>query len=178
MKNEKSKKSKFIFWFKLIVILVIVVFLWFLFGRSSVGESERMNSINTKFNPLNSHSIETIRFIDPQISNLVCYISSAKMGGIKGAVGVAEDVSDMSLSCVIKGNKANINGDLNGSEVVYKESRNITFKTLKVVRNFDEQNNIIYYVAYSDKVLDGDSTNATSAVWLGDNNKAVENEKK
>lgn len=177
MKNEKSKKSKFLFWFKIFVILIVVVFLWFLFGKSSVGESEKMNSINTKFNPLNSHSIETIRFTDPQINNLVCYISSAKMGGIKGAVGVAEDVSDMSLSCVIRGEKANIVGDINGSEIVYKESRNITFKTLKVIRNFDPQNNVVYYVSYSDKVLDGDSTNATSAVWLG-NKEVVENEKK
>ncbi len=167
MKKEKTTSTKFLFWFKIFGIVMVLIILWFLFGKSSVGESEKMNSINTKFNPLNSHSIETIRFTDPQIENLLCYISSAKMGGIKGAVGVAEDVSDMSLSCVLKGSQAKINGSLNGSEVVYKESRNITFKTLKVVRNFDSQNNIVYYVAYTDKILDGDSTNATSSVWLG-----------
>ena len=170
MSKEKVKSSKFFLWVKIIGILAIIMLLWFIFGKSSVGESEKVNSINTKFNPLNSHSIETIRFNDPEINNLVCYISSAKMGGIKGAVGVAEDVSDMSISCVLKGNKPDITGDLSGNKIVYKESRNITFKTLKVVRNFDAQNNVVYYVSYSDKILDGDSTNATSAVWLGENN--------
>lgn len=171
MKQNNGILKRFFFWGKIVAVIILIAVLWFLFSGSGSGDSQKLNSINTKFNPLNSHSIETIRFTDPQISNVICYISSAKMGGIKGAIGVAEDISDMSLSCVMKGDKAIINEKLKEGEViVYKESRNITFKTLKVIRNFDTQNNIAYYIAYSDKILDGDSTNATSAVWLGDEN--------
>lgn len=162
----KGKKTKF--WFKIGIAIFIVIVLAITFsGGTSNNNAERLNSISTKFNPLDSHSIETMRFTDPQIKNLNCYVSSAKTGGFFGAIGVAEDASDMSISCVLSGDKANYNGNLNGNEVVYKESRSVTFKTLKVVRNYDEETNTVYYVAYSDKILDGDNNNATSAVWLG-----------
>lgn len=169
-KQKKTLTQKIKFWGKILLVLFIIGALWFFFGGSSISESEKVNSINTKFNPINSHSIETIKFTDPEISNLVCFISSAKTGGIKGSIGLAEDLSDMSLSCVLKGNKAIIvdNKLTEDSLKVYKESRNITFKKLQVIRNYDKKNNIVYYIAYSDKVLDGDSSNATSAVWLGE----------
>lgn len=169
-KKEKTFLEKIKFWLKVIAVLFVVVICWFIFGNSNIGNSEKVNSINTKFNPINSHSIETIKFNDPDITNLYCFVSSAKTGGIKGSVGLAEDLSDMSLSCTLTGKTANVKTDskINKSSIVYKESRNITFKKLQVIRNYDKESNIVYYVAYSDKILDGDSANATSAVWLGD----------
>lgn len=178
MENNKEKPKKTLgykikLWSKIIFIFIILFSLWYFFGSSGNSNSEKVNSINTKFNPINSHSIETIKFNDPEISNLFCFISSAKTGGIKGSVGLAEDLSDMSLSCVLKGNSEQLAEGINkiseGNLTVYSESRNITFKKLKVIRNYDKNNHIVYYVAYSDKVLDGDSQNATSAVWLGKN---------
>lgn len=171
-KTEKKVKTtwdKIKFWGKIIMVFILIFLAWFLFGNSNIGNSEKVNSINTKFNPINSHSIETDKFIDPEISNAVCFLTRAKTGGIKGSVGLAEDLSDMSLACTLMGDKAEIKNNkfTKGSLVAYKESRNVTFKKLQVIRNYDEKTNTVYYVAYSDKILDGDSANATAVLWLG-----------
>ena len=150
------------------ILAIFIIFVYFVFFNRPDDNSERLNTINTKFNPISSHNIETVRFQDPKIPNVLCYLSSAKTGGVKGAFGVAEDLSDMSLSCVMKGSKADITGNINSSDdLVYEESRSFAFKKLRVVRNYDADNNVVYYVAYSTKVLDGDSNNATSSLWLG-----------
>lgn len=36
---------------------------------------------------------------DPKVKGVTCYVSRAKTGGIKGAVGLAEDKSEASIAC-------------------------------------------------------------------------------
>ena len=36
---------------------------------------------------------------DPDVEGITCYVSRARTGGIKGSLGVAEDKSEVSISC-------------------------------------------------------------------------------
>jgi CreA protein len=42
--------------------------------------------------------------------------------------------------------------------------RSVLFKTLQVVRFFDKQRNVLVYVAYSDRVIEGSPKNSISSV--------------
>jgi len=109
-------------------------------------------------------------FHDPKVDGVVCHVSRAKTGGVKGAIGVAEDTSDASIACRQVG-PITIKGDIKDGEDVFKENRSWLFKKLQVVRFFDKPNNTLVYLSYSDKLIDGSPKNAISTVpimpWAG-----------
>ncbi|MGS9054405.1 CreA family protein, partial [Salmonella enterica subsp. enterica serovar Infantis] len=49
-------------------------------------------------------------------------------------------------------------------EVVFKKRTSLIFKSLQVVRFYEEKRNTLAYLAYSDKVVDGSPKNAIRAV--------------
>jgi len=102
-------------------------------------------------------------FKDPDIDGIVCHISRAETGGIKGAIGVAEDPSEASVSCRQMG-PIIIKDNLKDGEKVFKESRSFLFKTLQVVRFYDKPNNTLIYLSYSDKLINGSPKNTISTV--------------
>ena len=102
-------------------------------------------------------------FKDPEVEGVVCHVSSAKTGGIKGAVGLAEDTSDAAIACRQVG-PITIKGNLKDGEEVFKERRSLLFKKLQVVRFYDKPNNTLVYLSYSDRVIEGSPKNSISTV--------------
>ncbi len=102
-------------------------------------------------------------FHDPKVDGVVCHVSRAKTGGVKGAVGLAEDTSDASIACRQVG-PITVKADIKDGEDVFKENRSWLFKKLQVVRFFDKPNNTLVYLSYSDKLIDGSPKNAISTV--------------
>lgn len=140
-----------------------------LLGVSSLAvHAEQIGSVDTVFKMFGpDHKIVVEAFDDPDVKNVTCYVSRAKTGGIKGGLGLAEDTSDAAISCQqigpvelsdkIKSGKAD-------GEVVFKKRTSLVFKSLQVVRFYDKKRNVLAYLAYSDKVVDGSPKNAISAV--------------
>ena len=106
-------------------------------------------------------------FKDPDVDGVVCHISRAETGGVKGAIGVAEDPSEASVSCRQTG-PITIKDNLKDGEKVFRESRSFLFKTLQVVRFYDKPNNTLIYLTYSDKIVDGSPKNGISTVPIMD----------
>jgi CreA protein len=102
-------------------------------------------------------------FDDPKVQGVACHLSRAQTGGVKGAMGVAEDTSDAGIACRQVG-PIKILGELRDGERVFDEHRSLVFKTLQVVRFFDRERNVLVYVSYSDRVLAGSPQNSISTV--------------
>lgn len=107
--------------------------------------------------------IATYGLDDPEVEGVACYFTAPEKGGVKGMLGVAEEVSDVSLSCrqvgPIRFRKKWEQGD-----VVYRESRSLVFKKMQIVRGCDTARNTLVYVVYSDRPIEGSPKNSTSAV--------------
>jgi CreA protein len=84
-------------------------------------------------------------------------------GGIKGELGVAEDTSDASIACRQVG-PIQLPPDLKDGESVFDERRSLLFKRLHVVRFYDRGRNVLVYVAYSDRLIEGSPKNSISSV--------------
>lgn len=133
-----------------------------LFGMG--GEPEKIGSVDTKFEWLGPDSKVVVEaFEDPAVAGVVCYVSRAKTGGFKGAIGVAEDTSDASVACRQVGD-ISIPKPIAANENVFSESSSILFKKVKVVRMVDQKRNVLIYLVYSDKLVDGSPKNAVTAV--------------
>ena len=143
------------------ILLVIVLFGWWIFSRPERGTT---GSVSTNFRWLGPNDkIIVDGFDDPKVQGVACHLSRAQTGGVKGAMGVAEDTSDASIACRQVG-PIKILGELRDGERVFDEHRSLVFKTLQVVRFFDRERNVLVYVAYSDRVLTGSPQNSVSTV--------------
>jgi len=113
-------------------------------------------------------------FDDEEVPGVACYLSRAKTGGISGAVGVAEDTSDASIACrqigPIKLSEEIRSGKADGAEV-FKRRTSLVFKTMQVVRFFDPRRQVLVYLTYSDRIIEGSPKNSISVVpvqpWPG-----------
>jgi CreA protein len=143
------------------ILLVIVLFGWWVFSRPERGTT---GSVNTNFRWLGpDDKIVVDGFDDPKVQGVACHISRAQTGGVKGAMGLAEDTSDASIACRQIG-PIKILAELKDGERVFDEHRSLVFKTLQVVRFFDRERNVLVYVSYSDRVIAGSPQNSISSV--------------
>ena len=144
-----------------VVALVVVLLSVWIISRPERGTT---GSVNTKFRLLGpDDKIVVDGFDDPKVEGVACHISRAQTGGMKGAFGVAEDTSDASIACRQIG-PIKIKGEIKDGERVFDERRSLVFKTLQVVRFFDRKRNVLVYVAYSDRVIEGSPKNSISSV--------------
>lgn len=132
--------------------------------------AERLAQVSTKFRMLGPNDKIIIEaFDDPAVSGVTCYLSRAKTGGMSGAVGLAEDTSDASIACRQTGPvdlSPDIRDQSRNGEEVFKQRTSILFKTLQVVRFYDQRRNTLIYLTYSDKLVDGSPKNSITAVPL------------
>jgi CreA protein len=100
---------------------------------------------------------------DPIVSGVACHYTAPEKGGLSGAFGLAEQTSDISLACRQYG-PIKFNGKFDQGEVVFTERRSIFFKKMQIVRGCDVKRNILIYMTYTDKLIDGSPKNSTSTV--------------
>jgi len=130
----------------------------------AIGTAEELGSVDTKWRALSpDDEISVDVFEDDKIAGVACYISRAQIGGYTGAMGLAEDTSDTSLDCRQVG-PVSIREPLKKGESVFSERRSLIFKRMKVVRYCDTKRNVIVYMVYSEKIVDGSPKNSVSAV--------------
>ena len=142
------------------VLAVVLLSVWII----SRPERGTTGAVSTKFRLLGPNDKIVIDgFDDPKVQGVACHISLAQTGGMKGAFGAAEDTSDASIACRQVG-PIKIKGEIEDGERVFDERRSVLFKTLQVVRFFDKQRNVLVYVAYSDRVIEGSPKNSISSV--------------
>ncbi len=119
---------------------------------------------STKWRALTpSDKLATYAVDDPSVDGVSCYYTVPEKGGIAGALGVAEEVSDVSLACRQVG-PIRIKDKLGQGDVMFSERRSFFFKHMQIVRGCDAKRNTLVYMVYSDKLIDGSPKNSTSAV--------------
>ncbi|MCJ0762237.1 CreA family protein [Variovorax terrae] len=129
--------------------------------------SEPIGEVDTVFKLLGpDHKIVVEAFDDPKVAGVTCYVSRARTGGIKGALGLAEDKSEASIACRQTGPVSFTGAPLEKQEEVFTERISLVFKKLRVVRMVDTRRNALVYLTYSDRVIEGSPQNSVTAVAL------------
>src|ERR1700689_2864648 len=107
--------------------------------------------------------LATYAIDDPAVEGVACYFTVPEKGGLSGAFGLAEQVSDISLACrqyaPVKFKEKFAQGD-----TVFRERRSLFFKKMQIVRGCDKKRNVLVYMVYSDKLIEGSPKNSTSTV--------------
>jgi CreA protein len=108
---------------------------------------------------------------DPEVEGVACHFTVPERGGLKGWVGVAEEVSDISLACRQIG-PIQFKEKFSQGEDVFRKRRSLFFKKMQIVRGCDVKRNVLVYMVYSDRLIEGSPKNSTSTVpvmpWGGE----------
>jgi CreA protein len=100
---------------------------------------------------------------DPVVEGVACHYTTPEKGGLSGAFGLAEQTSDISLACRQYG-PIKFKQKFSQGDVVFSERRSLFFKKMQIVRGCDVKRNILIYMTYTDKLIDGSPKNSTSTV--------------
>src|SRR5690242_18932194 len=100
---------------------------------------------------------------DPEVEGVACHFTLPEKGGFKGWLGLAEQVSDISLSCrqiapIRFKDKMEQGADM------FRQRRSLFFKRMQIVRGCDAKRNVLVYMVYSDRLIEGSPKNSTSSV--------------
>ncbi len=131
--------------------------------------AEEIGAVGYRFKWLGPNDkIVVEAFDDPDVPGVTCYMSHARTGGLKGAMGLAEDPGEASIACrkvgpidVSKLDK------LRSPHQVFSERASLIFKTTQVTRFWDAKRRALVYLVYTDRIIEGSPRNSISVVPVG-----------
>jgi len=100
---------------------------------------------------------------DPLVEGVACHFTAPEKGGWKGWLGLAEQVSDISLACRQVG-PIKFAAKFAQGDDVFRARRSLFFKKMQIVRGCDAKRNVLVYMVYSDRLIEGSPKNSTSTV--------------
>jgi CreA protein len=135
---------------------------------AAAARADEVGEVSTTFILIGAnHKVVVEAYDDPKVAGVTCYVSRAKTGGIRGAVGLAEDKAEASIACRQVGPIAFKTPTLPQQEEMFSERMSLVFKKLRVVRMLDRKRNVLVYLTYSDRLIEGSPQNSVTAVALG-----------
>lgn len=133
---------------------------------SGIAHAEEIGSVGYRFKWIGPNDKIVIEaFDDPDVAGITCYFSHARTGGLKGAIGVAEDPGEASIACRQTGAiDASKLASLKGPHEVFSERASLIFKSTQVVRFWDAKRRALVYLTYTDRIIEGSPRNSISVV--------------
>ena len=128
------------------------------------ARAEQIGAVDTAFKLIGpDHKVVVDAYDDPGVAGVTCFVSRAKTGGVKGALGLAEDKAEASIACRQIG-PISFPKPIKQQEEMFSERISLIFKKLRVVRIVDAKRNALVYLTYSDRLIDGSPQNSVTAV--------------
>ena len=150
------------------IVLVSLLSLLSLAAWTPAG-AEEIGSVGYRFKWLGPNDKIVIEaFDDPEVPGVTCYMSHARTGGIKGAIGLAEDPGEASIACRQVGpiDESRL-AQLKSPHEVFSERASLIFKSTQVTRFWDGKRRALVYLVYTDRIIEGSPRNSISVVPVG-----------
>jgi CreA protein len=109
------------------------------------------------------HKLATYGLDDPVVDGVACHFTVPEKGGWSGWLGLAEELSNASLACRQVGPIA-FKAKFEQGEEMFRQRRSFFFKKMRIVRGCDKKRNVLVYLVYTDKLIEGSPENSTSTV--------------
>ncbi|MEM8878324.1 MAG: CreA family protein [Pseudomonadota bacterium] len=136
-------------------------------GAAQVAQAQEPDLIfkrSTVFKLLTpDHKLATYGIDDPLIDGVACHFTVPETGGISGMFGVAEELSNASIACRQVGPIAFKEKFEQGDDMM-RVRRSVFFKKMRIARGCDPKRNVLVYLVYTDKLIEGSPENSTSTV--------------
>ena len=150
--------------FRVAYALAVMIAVGFAAPARGADEPDLIFRKSTVFHLLSPNDkLATYAVDDPVVEGVACHFTAPERGGWKGWVGLAEEVSDISLACRQIG-PIKFNAKFEQGDDVFRRRRSLFFKKMQIVRGCDAKRNVLVYMVYSDRLIEGSPKNSTSTV--------------
>jgi CreA protein len=147
-----------------VAMLLLTLILWPACTASAADEPDLIFRRSTVFKWVSPNDkLATYGVDDPEVDGVACHFTVPEKGGFKGWLGLAEEVSDISLACRQIG-PIRFKDRLGQGDDMFRKRRSLFFKKMQIVRGCDAKRNVLVYMVYSDKLIEGSPKNSTSTV--------------
>ncbi len=148
----------------LLMLLALASILWPASPALAADEPDLIFRRSTVFKWVSPNDkLATYGVDDPEVEGVACHFTVPEKGGFKGWLGLAEEVSDISLACRQIG-PIHFRGKMDQGDDMFRKRRSLFFKKMQIVRGCDAKRNVLVYMVYSDKLIEGSPKNSTSSV--------------
>ena len=149
-----------------LALTVLALMLWQAGPAAAADEPDLIFRRSTVFKWLSPNDkLATYGVDDPEVEGVACHFTVPEKGGFKGWLGLAEEVSDISLACRQIG-PIRFKGKMEQGDDMFRQRRSLFFKKMQIVRGCDAKRNTLVYMVYSDRPIEGSPKNSTSSVPL------------
>ncbi len=146
------------------LMLILLPLAWPVAPAAAADEPDLIFRRSTVFKWVSPNDkLATYGIDDPEVEGVACHFTVPEKGGFKGWLGLAEEVSDISLACRQIG-PIHFKGKLDQGDDMFRKRRSLFFKKMQIVRGCDAKRNVLVYMVYSDKLIEGSPKNSTSSV--------------
>ncbi len=147
-----------------LALAVLALVLWQAAPATAADEPDLIFRRSTVFKWLSPNDkLATYGVDDPEVDGVACHFTVPEKGGFKGWLGLAEEVSDISLACRQIG-PIRFKDKMSQGEDMFSKRRSLFFKKMQIVRGCDPKRNVLVYMVYSDRLIEGSPKNSTSSV--------------
>lgn len=147
-----------------LLLAIAIALLMPQYALAADDDPELIFKRSTVFRALSPNAkLSTYAIDDPLIEGVACHFTVPEIGGWKGWAGFAEERSEVSLACRQIG-PVSFKGKFEQGDDVYSQRRSLFFKKMQIVRGCDAKRNVLVYLVYSDKIIEGSPQNSTSTV--------------
>jgi CreA protein len=147
-----------------LTLLLLALVLWGASPALAADEPDLIFRRSTVFKWVSPNDkLATYGLDDPEVEGVACHFTVPEKGGFKGWLGLAEEVSDISLACRQIG-PIHFKGKLEQGDDMFRQRRSLFFKKMQIVRGCDTKRNVLVYMVYSDRLIEGSPKNSTSSV--------------
>lgn len=151
-------------WRPVALLLLLTALLWPGAQARAADEPDLIFRRSTVFKWLSPNDkLATYGVDDPEVEGVACHFTVPEKGGFKGWLGLAEEVSDISLACRQIG-PIRFKGKMEQGDDMFRQRRSLFFKKMQIVRGCDAKRNVLVYMVYSDRIIEGSPKNSTSSV--------------
>jgi CreA protein len=145
-------------------LLALALVLWPGSAALAADEPDLIFRRSTVFKLLSPNDkLATYGVDDPEVEGVACHFTVPEKGGFKGWLGLAEEVSDISLACRQIA-PIRFKGKMEQGDDMFRQRRSLFFKKMQIVRGCDAKRNVLVYMVYSDRLIEGSPKNSTSSV--------------
>lgn len=145
-------------------MLALLACVFFTAAAHAADEPDLIFRRSTVFKWLSPNDkLATYGVDDPEVEGVACHFTVPEKGGFKGWLGLAEEVSDISLACRQIG-PIKFKSKFEQGDDMFRQRRSLFFKKMQIVRGCDTKRNVLVYMVYSDRIIEGSPKNSTSSV--------------
>src|SRR6266436_9683901 len=131
-------------------LLLLALLVWQAGPAAAADEPDLIFRRSTVFKWVSPNDkLATYGVDDPAVEGVACHFTVPEKGGFKGWLGLAEEVSDISLACRQTG-PIRFKEKFAQGEEMFRKRRSLFFKKMQIVRGCDVKRNVLVYMVYSD----------------------------